>query len=496
MIILIVILVVNSIIASSIGKEPEHYANDDEVPLKTINMCGRNIVFPYFSRNNFTASQRSLTDNTIVKTYPSGKCRVDSTNGLVQESHSIVNENSLFYNLKNSCLALRILKYDISTDKLTLNITFSTETENDIQNIISLFLLNPLYIEFVINTDGNSTAYSFNQEHLIFSSTHNKKEGYTLKFVSLSDPAKAACDKTFNYRDYSSKQRMIKKEDLDIILNYESKLMNMKVYYLDTMDSSFQNIGRFISLKYNVAGLNNIFEVDYQKYYQNSYSTQLYEFMNNLALMYTNYIYPVLTFNFSINIISQSNLNGNKYMIWKVYMNNGVGQYQFCTDKKVGMITDTLGGNNNNIMSLVVGSTLDPLFYEAHFFTGQANTCFYGGTNTVSIKLPYLPANNHIKLAVTVTPNEKVILATWQDKHGKKMEFAKRTECTSAKPYDVCLDSTQTTTVNNSLVDLFTKKTDSRIPLANILMQYDPVMVTETDSAVIGYTNLLQKYVQ
>ena len=100
-IILLIILIINSLFAPQIR---EHFASgNDQQALKTINLCGRNIVFPYFSRNNLPASQRALIDNSIVQTSPVGLCRIDVTNtdNKLNESYSIVQENSLFYNFRN-----------------------------------------------------------------------------------------------------------------------------------------------------------------------------------------------------------------------------------------------------------------------------------------------------------------------------------------------------------------------------------------------------------
>ena len=70
---------------------------------------------------------------TQARTYPIGKCRTDPINGIVNESHSIVHENSLFYNLKYSCLAFKIKEFEV-IDKRANEIMQRAYDKNDIYN--------------------------------------------------------------------------------------------------------------------------------------------------------------------------------------------------------------------------------------------------------------------------------------------------------------------------------------------------------------------------
>jgi hypothetical protein len=503
MIFLIILISIISTLSKKTRRSIEKFiTQDEEQPLKSINLCGRNIVFPYFSRNNFTASQRSLTDNNMTKTFPDGKCTINTTNGIVDESHSIVHENSLFYNLKNSCLGLRMTTYDIKENGKKVNITFAANTSVDINNLATLILLNPLYVEFSINTERTSSAYRISNDLLqpndkswVFSNQNNIKE-YTIPFESVSNLDRGSCDKPFNYKEYSPKQTLLGNSDLNNIKLYENNVLSIKAFYLDKMPTSFQNIGRSLNLKYNKEGSINIFEKDYQKYYQDSYSTQLYEFMNTIALMYTNYVYPILTFNFTINVtnVNKQSLANNNLLICKVYMNNNIGKYQYCSS-----LTDELkGALNNNIFSAII-SGVDDNYYQMSIIIGANNQCNLTGRNNLSFRLPYLTDNNNIDITATISPNEKIVLAKWSNINsgniGKQFVFAKKNECVLNTSYDVCIKNKQDSVVSNSLYDLFTKNTgNSRNPLENIVMNYSTVYVKDIKSCTIGYTNLLTSF--
>jgi hypothetical protein len=481
-------------------KLKEHFAQgDEEVPFKSINICGRNIVFPYFSRNKFTASQRSLYDSTYESTNPIGKCRKDAINGIVNESHSLVHENSLFYVLKHSCLGFRINKFDVRDNGKLVYITFNMNTQQDVMNMVNLILLNPLYVEFSLNTENSSVAYRIPSDvqglPWIFSNEEGIKsygKEYILPFVAVSDNTKGACDNAFNYKDLSPNQTFVTAPDLQKLIDFNNGVLNLKAYYLDTLINSFQYIGRSLRLDKPTSGSVTIFEKDYQKYYNNDGATQKYEFMNNIALMYSNNINPVFTVCFITQITPGFT---GRNMIAKMYMNNSIGKYaQSCAD-----IQDKMpGALNNNIISVAV-EPFDNYYYQMHFFTGNSEGCFFKGNNMLSIKLPYLSINAQTKVYVTVTPNEKVVLAHWNDMNRRdvttKIVFGKKNTCNNAAQYDVCQSSgKQDSTVNNSLYDLFLKNVPgTRTALENITMNFDTSFIKQVESCDLGYVNLFKK---
>lgn len=500
MIVLVIVVLISSVIAPKVH---EHFVEaDQEVPLKSINLCGRNIVFPYFSRNAFTASQRSLPDYESVKTNPLGKCRIDKINGIVNESHSIVHENSLFYNLKNTCMAFRVKNVHILSNK-RLSITFLTDTETNLQNIKNLVLLNPLYFEFVINEFSNSIAYRNVNGPMYISNTNGIKQfsdSYTIQFypVPRLNGASNNCDSTFDYESLSKSQREISQNDITEMF-YNNNILNLKAFYLDTLASSFQNIGRKMKLVYKDSGVVNIFEADYQKYFQDKYATSIYEFMNNIALMYTNYVYPVFTFKFLINVTKENHFHTPgeaKNLFAKVFMDNDTGLYGFCANTN-----DTSKGKSNlNILGLAIEG-VDQQYYNIIAFTGTPNHCNLGAGNNLAVKVPYLLQNNYITVTVTVTPNEKIILAKWSDISNGRLStnysFGKLSDCGDGSSYSTCLQKRQepssTPAANSSMLQLFTSSRDDRSPLSNIKFHYNKNIVRDLDSCTLGYVNFVNE---
>ena len=511
MVVLVIVLLVAAILGNN---RIENFSDDQEVPLKSINICGRNIVFPYFSRNAFTASQRSMERPVVTgQMYPAPVCDISTTNGIVNESHSIVHENSLFYNLRHMCLAFRVKSSSESTIKSQilrgnhLQLVFSTSTPDDVENLKRLFLLNPLYVEFMIPHSTNvqrSTAYMFPRNKPTYFTNVNGIKPYTndiiLTFEDLAsvvnlstNGARQKCDNAFNYLELALNQRALNSDDVRTFTT--EGVVHLKAYYLDEMPSSFQYIGRSIKLD-KTKNPCTIYNTGYQQYFNNNYATQLYEFMNNIFLMYSNYVYPVFTFNFTINVSKKTNLQlmGNRYVVWKVIMNTGA-TYRSCPT-----VTDISGGPNvNNILSMAIeGSTKKPDEFVAHFFSGVSQTCGFDHANKISITLPLFEEDNKIKISVTVSPNEKVVLATWNvlgDIYPFQFVFNKQKDCTSSSSfYDVCKDTYQKTNIVSNFLDLFTdKKMTSRPTIGDILMYYNSSIVPDVESCALGYINLYEK---
>lgn len=515
-IILLIILIINSFFAPQI-REHFEISGGDQQALKTINLCGRNIVFPYFSRNNLPASQRALHDNSIMQTIPVGLCRIDVTNtdNKLNESYSIVQENSLFYNFKKTCLGFRIvnISHDQTTD--TVFVTFLKQRDTDISNLTTFFLLNPLYIEFAVDAEHDTSGYRIAYEQLFanmnlnannrtwrFSNIQNQSQSLKIPFKSISNANAGSVDKLFNYKDLSPNQKLLSMNDITNLNkrpnNSDSPVLNMKVYYLDKLVSSFQNIGRTLYLDYDKSNSNKGKAIIFDKKYQQVYETDQakYEFMNNIALMYSSYVYPVMTFDFDINV-TRNNLNGNKKMLCKVYMDNNLGIYGNCYN-----ITDnTGGGNNNNIFAASFEPESDSQSHTNYYmnvFIGQDGNCNSG--NKLSILLPYLGENNNIQITLTVSPNEQLILARWKDSQSndvvKKYIYGKKNDCGDNPSYDpaniVAPSTRQEAKVNNNFYKLFVQNIgESRSPLGNIEMTYDKIYMKNIKTCILGYVNLL-----
>lgn len=504
-IIVVILLVILSIYNT---KLKEHFVQgDEEVPLKSINICGRNINFPYFARNAFTASQRALADNTMVRTNPEGQCRMTGTNGIVNISHSIVQENSLFYNLKFACLALRVTKFEILSNGNLVYVTFASQDADDINNLLNMILLNPLYVEFMISSDKGTTAYRIPSDQSssgwVFSNADGIKSygaTYRLPFTRVDDSTKTSCDQTFNNTELSPYQKVLNEADVNTVLQTKNGVLNMKVYYLDPLPS-FQSIGRSYTPDYSSQGSVAIFEQDYQKYFNDKYATQKYEFMNNIGLTFASAKQPVFTFNFSINVTTSdmNNLNFNKVLISRIYMDNSIAKYDLCQ----AITQDIAGGPKNNNILAVALEGKDNLYYYANFFIGRHvgatrdNQCNFTGSKTLRIMLPYTTPNSNINITVTVTPNERLVMAKWADVNQgdltKQVVVGKITECSANSTYNICNENKQNNVVDNGLYNLFSNM-KPQPSLQNIYLSYKPEIVKAVGEVNLGYINLLKDF--
>jgi hypothetical protein len=432
-----------------------------------------------------------------VRTHPSGSCRIDSVNGVMNESHSIVNENSLFYILKSSCFGFKITSASILNKGNNIDILFSTQEDADIENIIALLLLNPLYVEFSINTRKSSSAYKLNLSPVFKFSNANGIRSYgngyyKISFASISSSPSQSCDTVFDYATNSPNQTIVNINDIkELNVN---KIVNMKVYYLDSLKTSFQYIGRYIYPKYNKTGEIVLFDKDYyNKFYNNSNSTSLYEYMNNIALMYNNRIFPVFTYNFSINVAKGAqSIN----MIMKIYMNNDIGNYKTCD-----WVYDIGGRNSNNICAVfIMKLDSNPSHFAIGASTTNSNKSACMGDNFQFLELPYLSSNNIIDVTLTVTPNEKIMLCKWKDinmgDRSDKIVLSKISDCANTPINDwICKSSKENSAVNNSLYDLFVTKENNNA-LENIYMRYDVNYVKDVKYCSLGYENLYDSYIK
>jgi hypothetical protein len=164
LIFLIFIIILSSCLGPYFIKE--FYINNDTLPLKSLNNCGRQLEFPNQVSSNVLASIRSkLNDKNWSN--PKGICSTNGTRNDVDSSYSVIVENGLYYSLHRACIGLRTLNFGIDNDN-NIFITFLHETTSDKDNMLLLLLLNPLYIEFTKNNGTASIGYGIVYE------TYNK----------------------------------------------------------------------------------------------------------------------------------------------------------------------------------------------------------------------------------------------------------------------------------------------------------------------------------
>lgn len=512
---LVVLLIINSILSPVVVKE---LFADDSLPIKTLTICGRQLIFPYFGNNNiFTAAQRAVIDNRVT-TSPAGKCVLPVVQGDLNESFAMVHENSVFYTLKKSCMALNILKYRFENNGDTLVCGFAINTPQNVENLARFFLLNPLFVEFSFNT-VNSYAYVVSMTRpdsapgntLSFSNaldvpfknyhSHTGQPFVWVRFdraVALGD---GPCDTPFNYKEYAPQQRGVTDSNMNSIIQHNNGgLLNMWVFYLDDLTSNFQKTGKFLPITMSNTGAITVFDKNFKTLATDPYQVATYEFMNNIALMYYNFIIPVFTCTFDICVTKDmySNMDLNyEFVVLKCYMDNGYYAGGNECANNIFAVTLTPNPFNNNSV------------YVLNILTGDRTGCGYSTPSSpaIQLQLPYLTPNTRTRVTITVGPNQKYAYAEWTDINtgdiGKRFSYSKAMACFANAPYKVCsYDSVNESNIRsvNDFTSMFSsKELNPRPDIANIYLTYNGSgrnFLKNISSFSIGYVNMNNLYAE
>lgn len=515
---LVVLLVINSILSPVVVREM--FALNDSLPLKVLSICGRELIFPYYGTNNkFTAGQRAIVDNT-VSTLPQGKCALTNFGDLansINESFAIVTENSIFYTLKKSCMALNLVNYRLENNGDTIICSFAINTSQNIENVSRFLLLNPLFVEisfgdkstyaYIVtptkpdSTSGNSLYFS-NALDIPFINYHSHT-GQKFIFVRF-DRAVAlesgSCDGPFNYKDLSPLQVKATADNLDsAIKGKNGGLLNLWVYYLDDLSTNFQKTGKDLPIKYSNTGDIVVFDKNYKNMSKDPYKVSEYEFMNNIALMYYNYVIPVLNFTFDMTLTKDmyDRVKSNKYTLIRCYMDNDY------------MIGPSECRNNIFAIDLDPNPFENPSVFSLNIIVGDRNGCGYSTRSSpvLTLQLPYLTPGNKVRITVNIGPNQKYAYAQWIDINsgdvGKRLGYAKSIACFNNPPFDVCsyeANINDTLREINDLTRIFSsKKLNPRPDLENIHVKYNESgypFINNILSFGLGYKNLNNNYAE
>jgi len=510
---LIVLLILNSYLSPIVVKEYFEQSSD-ELPVNIMLDYGRKLVFPYFgSRNILTATQRAVLDNTSLSSTPAGKCILQQNAGILNPSFGIVHEDALFYTLKKSCISLNLQGYELIDGTNSLYMWFSNKTPVDQENFTKFILTNPLFVEFSIN-GKLSMAYTIDTGGYVISSSEKIKnynqygrcinnECFAVKFVKTANKG-STCDQNsaFDYIDFSPNQTLLDPNDLKSIQQnvfLRDGLINMWVYYLDELDSNFQATGRSLNISNpHITAQNNqitVFDTGFKKWASNPYNVDLYEFMNNISLMYYNFIIPIITISFdicvTIDMFNDFNVRGNSpYNLINCSMENGYGGRKGC---------------QNNLFAVQLA--IDPhnsSTFNLHLLTGNGGDCGFNTPKNQSLdfKLPWLTRGNIINIVATFGPNQKHALATWKDINqgdtGKKILHAKNVNNYRDPNSDPCGYRSFDETDSTNATRLFaSKKLNPRPELQNITLtcpNNPRQFVTSVKEIKLGYVNLNNYY--
>ena len=543
---LVLLSFLTSIVSPIILKE---YFGQNTLPLKSLNVCGRHIIFPNQISSSSLASSRA-TYSSIGTTDPLGVCVNSGSNTKIDSSFAIVTEHSIYYTLQKLCLGLRFMNGNVDSTG-NVYITFTHDSVSDMNNISLLMMLNPLFVEFSPTSTKSTKAYmvSYHTVNAAFSAVQNSfdntgnfsyspmysssfvptaqnssgndndfdmsyashvsvvnsQKTLTLKFVPMSN---TSCDTPFNY----SGQSQLQQSDMDAMMT--SGVVNLSAFYIDQIDTSYQKPSLSMSLPYDLSqnqlSKTYVFWSDYENDTSSRRSTQLTDsqkkFMNNIRIMFANYISPVFTVTFDINITKAlfAQSNGGPVTFMTMYVDNGLNEFQTCAWNNIS------GGKNNcNVFSITAAQyPSSQNFYYLFVTTSTTVSNQYGcsGSNssvdTLNVQVPFNSLNQNTRLVLTVTPAEKILYAECFSTatSSKKILLSRSKNCpVSQQSYDICQDNAGTgpiSNVANDFATIFTQKNRQvGSQLNDIVLSYNKTVVTQTESILLGYQNFYRTYI-
>lgn len=474
------------------------------------------MAFPNFSSINL-ASQRASIDLDIVRNITKGNCMIPLTNdgiNKVSDTYSIVRDNYIYYSLTRTCLGLKYKNVTINGDRVTF--TFSTAQNTDRLALTYLMLLNPVFCEFSFNQAKTTVAYypifhndvttmigaAYNAEKVFRYSTFNIDiaSKYGPNKINTDDPsitfevvlplARKGEDSLFNY--FTDANPFVRVQDL----SYPPYgIVNVSAFYLDNnIPTSYQNIGKMLArdgfanlFSYPPLLTNNnndlvVFDTNYvQKYSQNQNTRDIYEFNNNINVFFKNNVQPVFTVCYDVKITGKTvgGLENQNIVISRMFMDNDFGNYTNCDQ-----ITQELGKKNNNMFMVVleIGQQGNN-GYNLSFVTGRGGSCNYrqnsNDQSNLTLPLPYLMEDSTMRIIFTITPNEKIACAIWNDPMTTSIH-------TSVARSSHCSDDL-------NIAKLF-KDQARPFQSANIKMNTNATFVQTLRYISLGYPNLLTEY--
>jgi hypothetical protein len=482
----------------------EHYENNqDTLSINFLQPLGRNISFTQFGSEPIIISQRAMIDNSI-NTNPNGKCFNPLGALPSNDAYATVQEGSLNYTLKKTCMALNFKKYSLENNGNTVTFVFDSSNSENVSNLAKFLLINPLFVEFSFDKSSQALSCAYipspaKTGNDVFDNTYfsnafvvGTNNTLTIKFHRALPIASGRCDKAMDYNTLlNPAQGKGVTVTANLLNSISNSIINLWAYYLDDTSDGFQKVGRSLPLP-RIIGKGysiQIYDKDYNKY-NDPFKIETKEFMNNLSIMYNNYITPVLTFSFDI-VISQKTRattpNTFQQLLWCYVNNNYIG----------GTVPDC---RPNNIMGVgFYPSKKD--YYDLVVAIGDDKDCGEKSVYSPPIKvsLPYLSDNTPISIVVTLGPNQKHLYAQWLDVNsgdlGKKFVYAKTQYNYVQPPSDVCKywDGSIVSNANN-MTRMFSKKMTPRPSLENAYLEWNTLYVLRINDITHGYVNFNKYY--
>jgi len=485
-------------------KQIDHYtSNSFTIPLP-FNYLGKKLVFTSFGDLKCLASERANYNSYIISE-PVGKC-INSIVPNWNSALSIVKDEPFYYIFAKCCLSISISLYEINGDLLTLYFPIDNKGRN-IKNITAFILLNPLYVEFCIDSK-KTCGYLIDTNLLNLQSNYNEFQITFKKINSIS-----SCNNSlFNY-DNTINPAITPKNDLisSIPQKNNERIINMLVYYLDDNNyGNFQNIGKILPIppnlnkkipNKNVSTL-ELFDKKYTRTRNTNTNTNTskniinisrYEFNNNLSLIYHNYLNPVFTISFNLfNVNNKTSINS------PLLICNNLG----LSDTQLNIDTST------NLFSVIL--TKYKLYSDKNqnqkFPMVNLEIQVNSNTNNKDNVKPLIIENIYTTstITITVTPNQIYALGYWYYgsnntklfSYGKSISYLNKNS--THAPDNLCdinSDNFKDISNTNNLAKLFIKKNNNRISLDNLYINYNNqyVSLNEIKLGYVNYYNILNK---
>lgn len=490
--------------------------------------CNRKLEFTNFVNQTYNASQRSLSDHVRGRgSCPSSLSQADATPEM-----SIIEENKISYRLKTMCIRLNYEIFDVDKfnngNLVSLYLDNSSERIDNFINLLYLFLLNPIYVEF-----ENSTAYipeyddSAGGNQQIFTSSYysnydrglilnNKsKTKIPMAFKRLIPANSTSKNSTFNYVEAP--------ELTDLIVNKDGGSVNAKLYYLESQDMQTTGIKMSLDKYYKKENKTDVITI-YDKNYQSTYdsTTEDYFFHQKMYVLFQNSHPPIFTFKFEvcITIDNYKNLQSRSVEIFKVYIDTELGKYISCSgyepidtknhnilsgsiyskygvqkpkkEKKTMSIQQAMERDDDSqsectmkkkksIWDIEERKPFDTT-YILSFSTSNNKTvdsCSTDPVGNLDIELPFANANERVIVIVTVSPYEKIALCKWKMEEKEYFTFKRTQKCNT----------------NNNFFNIFSQRANNKTAInENVKLAYDTSFVTKLNYVQLGHKQYLSDY--
>lgn len=490
----VVIVVLMSIVYLSRQQPSLEGFADTPLPLEDYNKhqslgaCTRDLAFSNFTNSTLRASYRAI--KTDLNT--NGSCPNDGMAPIVSPEMAEVEENRIRYLLKSACINLQYKVIDVNekenSDRITIYFNNKTSSIDNTVNLLYLFLLNPVYVEFedsdayIIDYNDKrnygganfyTTSYytNYNQGRIL----ENKSDlDIAVTFRRLVGSKNSSKNPVFNYGPPTQRKAF-----KDIISSRQNGTINVKAYYLETDGIVSAGIKLDLARVYKAINPVETLRIYNKDFSRLDPSTDEYYFHQRMFVNLQNSENPVLTFKFTIIVpeTSYSQLVNRSTEVMKVYMDANIGRYSSCAGYQ------TIDKNNHNIFSAAIKGYfgIKDNFVLSLSTTNNINNtpCASNKNTTLDLELPFSKKNERITVVFTISASEKVALCRWAYDEREYFLFKRSQVCST----------------DNNFFQVFNQRSKTtQITNENIIMAYSPAIVTGLSYCQFGQKNYLPEY--